>query len=75
MGYRSRGAADADSLIKKLRSSTFISGGKDLQPHIPVAHRWRQGSGGEPSRPIVWPNIVDARWQIEAAPDEQTEMR
>jgi hypothetical protein len=35
-----------------------------------------QGLGGEPSQEIVWPMIViDARWQIEAAPDEHTEMR
>lgn len=75
MGYRSRGAADADSLIKKLRSSTFISGGKDSQPHIPVAHRWRQGSGRGTLETNCVADIVDARWQIEAAPDEQTEMR
>jgi len=30
---------------------------------------------GEPSRRTLWPTPVDARWQIEAAPDEHTEMR
>src|SRR4051794_31622602 len=41
-----------------------------------IAQARGQGLGGEPSRPIVWPMIViDARWQIEAAPDEHTELR
>ena len=52
-------------------------GGSDqLELTSAVAQSRGQGLGGEPSQEIVWPmTFIDARWQIEAAPDEHTEMR
>ena len=69
-----------DTLLAGLAASPDASLNHDTERKAPTSNTLLRNAGGrapagEPSRSTLWPTPVDARWQIEAAPDEHTEMR
>ena len=75
LGYRASGRAYPSP--DRSRKPTFIAFNRrtNTNADIIVAHSWRQGPGGEPSRMLCGRQASTPAARSEAAPDEHTEMR